>query len=200
MKKLCLLIGLFGLGCNSDPSAKPPEDKFELKQTSQGQIVRLNKETGEIDIIEASNALPARTADKSHSSTPRPTITTMPPNPGPSTTKYPAPEARARVVEPVPGELLMLATGAPIFVSANKRPTPLLVVSKESGFRLVGVEGEWYRVEWADPKWGKRVGFVEKRHAMVRTEAVELEPVDLSIHDSESGTLEPIDLSIRNSP
>ena len=91
----------------------------------------------------------------------------------------------------------MVTIGAPIFVTANKGPTPLLVVSKGSEFRLLGAEGEWYRVEFDDPRWGKRVGFVEKRHAIATTEAVELGPVDLSIHDSNSEALEPIDLSIR---
>jgi len=82
-------------------------------------------------------------------------------------------------------------------VTAQKRPTPLLVVSNGSGFRFLGVEGEWYRVEFNDPRWGKRVGFVENKHAIVSTEAPEMEPVDLSIHDSKPEKLEPTDLSIR---
>ena len=190
----------FVLGCNSGPRTTRTKEQFELKQTNQGQIIRLNKETGEIDIIEAGNARPARTAGKSRSSTPKPTVKTTP-NVGLSTTKHPEPEAGAKataqVAAPAPGQLLTLTIGAPIFVTAQKGPTPLLVVSKGSGFRFLGVEGEWYRVEFNDPRWGKRVGFVENKHAIVRTEAVELEPVDLSIHDSNSEKLEPIDLSIR---
>ena len=43
----------FVLGCNSSARTTQPNEQFELKQTNQGQIIRLNKETGEIDIIEA---------------------------------------------------------------------------------------------------------------------------------------------------
>ena len=184
---ILVIATAFVLGCNSDPRPTQTKEQFELKQTNQGQIVRLNKETGEIDIIEAGNSLPARTAGKSRSSTPRPTVTTAP-HVGLRSTNSPEPEAKAkatvRIAAPALGQLLTLTSGAPIFVSAHRAPTPLLVVSQGSEFRLLGVEGEWYRVEFNDPRWGKRVGFVEKDHAIVRTEAVELEPVDLSVHDS----------------
>jgi hypothetical protein len=77
-------------------------------------------------------------------------------------------------------------------------PTPLLIVSNRAAFRFRGVDGEWYRVEWDDPRWGKRVGFVEKQHAIVTTETMAQQPVDLSIRaDSTAEKSEPIDRSIR---
>jgi hypothetical protein len=89
--------------------------------------------------------------------------------------------------------------GAPIFRAAHTSPTPLHIVSNGSGFRLVGIEGDWYRVEFDDPGSGRRVGFVERKYATVKsTEATGLEPVDLSIHDSSGRKLEPVDLSIKN--
>jgi hypothetical protein len=162
------IASAFVLGCNSDLRKTETKDRFELKQTNQGQIVRLNKETGKIDIIAAGNTPQARAAGKLRSSTPRQRVTTTP-NGELSTTTRPKPEtgakATAEVAAPAPSQLLTLTSGAPIFVTAHKAPTPLLVVSNGAGFRFLGAEGEWYRVEFDDPRWGKRVGFVEKKHA-----------------------------------
>jgi len=68
----------FVLGCSSDLRTPKTNEQFELKQTKQGQIIRLNKETGEVDIIDAKTAPSARALGKSRSSTAMPTVTTTP--------------------------------------------------------------------------------------------------------------------------
>jgi hypothetical protein len=197
---------LFVLGCNS-ASSRAPKDKFELKQTKKGQIVRLNKETGELDIVEAGGAAPNRITTPTTSTSKR--AATSAPSGGITITKHPQPAvgmAEAPVSASTPGwastsapsQRLMVMNGAPIFVTARRTPSPLRIASNGSVFRLLGVERDWYRVEFDDAVAASRVGFVEKKYVIVKPiEAADLAPVDLSIRDADSNILEPVDLSIR---
>lgn|SRR5262249_40744342 len=187
-------ISVFVLGCSAGQNATPIKDKFELKQTKQGQIVRLNKETGEIDIIADSHAMPARADAKSVSSTSKPGGA-MTPKSGLVSTKHSEPGASA----PTLGQPLAIMAGAPIFVTARKTPTPLQIANKGTAFRFRGAEGDWYQVEFSDRHSGSRMGFVQKKYAIAGpTVAADLEPMDLSIREPNTSNLEPVDLSIRN--
>ena len=45
--------------------------------------------------------------------------------------------------------------------------TPLRLAKDGSILNVVAGEGEWYRVEFNDPQWGRQVGYIEKRHVSV---------------------------------
>ncbi len=48
---------------------------------------------------------------------------------------------------------------------------------------VIASEGEWYRIEFQDPQWGRRVGYIEKRHVNVIAVPVP-QAVDLSVAES----------------
>jgi hypothetical protein len=89
---------LFVLGCDS-AGARASKDKFELKQTKDGQVIRLNRETGEIEIVAREIAAPNHVA-KSTSSTDKRTGT-LAPKVGTGTTKQSRPPAEGGTEAPV---------------------------------------------------------------------------------------------------
>jgi hypothetical protein len=87
----------------------------------------------------------------------------------------------------------VLATeDAPLFVTKDETRTPLRVAKADSRLRLVTDEGEWLLVEFDDPQWGRRQGYVQRR--LVTLEA--MVPVDVSIREvpapASPGTPTPI--------
>ena len=69
-------------------------------------------------------------------------------------------------------------TNAPIYVTNAPAPsvTPLRVAAVGTVFRIVGHQGDWLQVEFADPQWGRRVGWVQKTN--VRVSDPNLRPMD----------------------
>lgn len=83
---------------------------------------------------------------------------------------------------------VVTTSNAPIYVSPDTAHTPLRVAATGTALRVLVSPGEapagWYRVEFRDPRWGRRVGFVETR--FVRAEPADyshLEPMDLSVSE-----------------
>jgi hypothetical protein len=61
---------------------------------------------------------------------------------------------------------------------------------------VIGINREWYRIEFTLPQWGGPYnGFVAAKH-LVGPSPTSLEPVDLSIPELRAKQTEPIDLSI----
>jgi hypothetical protein len=56
---------------------------------------------------------------------------------------------------------------APIFVAPDANRTPLTVAKVGTRLTVVSVEKEWYLVEWQDPQWGRRVGFVRAEFVLL---------------------------------
>lgn len=69
---------------------------------------------------------------------------------------------------------IVVNEAAPVFVRPDARMTPLRVAKEGSALNAIATDGEWYQVEFQDPQFGRRVGYIEKRH-------VSVSPVDLSI-------------------
>lgn len=76
-----------------------------------------------------------------------------------------------------------LVADAPIFVRPEASRTPLVVGKEGSLLRVLADEADWYRVEFDDPQWGRRVGYVRKDDVAVRPEPSR-EPVDVSVRDA----------------
>ena len=161
---------------------------FELKQDSQGRVIRLNKVTGEVVIVDGTHLIPVTDTDPSAAGATSKRVQTTP-----RTLVRPAtqPQAGADAEAAVPasgqapaGSAVTITLAAPVFVTAGRSQTPLEVARKGSVLRLLGADGDWYRVEFDDPMWGRRVGFVEKKFAIVSPpDNNQLSPVDLSIQD-----------------
>ena len=41
--------------------------------------------------------------------------------------------------------------------------TPLRVFKEGSVLTVIASEGDWDRMEWQDPQWRRRVGYIEKQ-------------------------------------
>ena len=70
---------------------------------------------------------------------------------------------------------------APVFVQPDAALQPLRVAKVGSALNVAGdVNSNWYRVEFQDPQFGRRVGYVEKRFVT----AIGPESVDLSVPEA----------------
>jgi hypothetical protein len=220
----CLVvIALLGpsYGCDtvSKASRDPVPDRFELKQDVEGRVIRLNRVTGEVVVVQGTQLIPVRetkaTTKPVGASRSQPTPKAVQPTksaapevvlnsssgpalPAASSSFVTTASAARRVAVPL-GQQVTLNEGAPLFVTAQDNQKPLEVSSLGS-FKVVAVEGDWYQVEFTDARWGRRLGFVRRRDVRASPAAAQhLEPVDLSIPElkrSDRQQLEPVDLSL----
>lgn len=68
---------------------------------------------------------------------------------------------------------------APVYIAPDASRTPLRTAAQGTVFTVVGEEGEWTKVQFKDPQWGVRVGYVETR--LLQISRPELAPMDLSV-------------------
>ena len=193
---LALTCSLTLSACSTD-TTQPPNDqaKFELKQDSQGRTIRLNRITGEVVVIQGNQVIPVSESSKAKARTATRTARSPKPEPTPADQPIAAaePVRRAR-----PGETVTTSTDAPIYVAPGNQ-TPLRVVGAGSVLRVVAIQDDWYQVEFKDPQWGTRVGFVAVTSTRANvTPSVLSEPMDLSIQELQPQQLKPMDLSIRS--
>jgi hypothetical protein len=74
----------------------------------------------------------------------------------------------------------IVTTTAPIFVLPDSNRAPLRTAAVNTRLQVLEEKPEgWVRVEFQDPQFGKRVGFIEARY--VKILRPELEPMDLSV-------------------
>jgi hypothetical protein len=72
-------------------------------------------------------------------------------------------------------------SNAPIFIQPGAQ-TPLRVAKAGTALKVLQEEGEWLEVEFNDPQFGRRVGWVQKK--LVQISRPELEPMDLSVKEA----------------
>jgi hypothetical protein len=77
-------------------------------------------------------------------------------------------ETRATVLQP-----------APIMLLPDPNRQPLRIAAQGSSLVVMGTEGTWTQVQFQDPQFGPRVGYIESR--FIRIAAPTLTPVDLSV-------------------
>lgn len=73
----------------------------------------------------------------------------------------------------------IVAEPAPIYVLPDAARTPLRVAAVRTVLRVRAEEGPWLRVEFQDPQFGTRTGYVEARRVQIQDPA--LKPMDLSV-------------------
>jgi hypothetical protein len=203
---------IFSLGCQAwkDATAQQQDQaRYELKQDSQGRVIRLDKMTGEVVIVDGTRLVPVK------GTTPAPNSrqkviqvpTRAPLVAGSSPEKLP--ESAAAGIEPItlrppdsstggvspvksepapeavtPGQQATIASETRVFVSASERQIPLTVLNRGTLVRVRAVEGDWYQIEFNDSRWGRRFGFVAKKNVVAAPEDFRsMKPVDLSIRD-----------------
>ncbi len=73
-----------------------------------------------------------------------------------------------------------VTSNAPIYIQPGAQ-VPLRVAKPGTALKVLKEEGEWLEVEFNDPQFGRRVGWVEKK--LVQVSRPELEPMDLSVKE-----------------
>ena len=76
-----------------------------------------------------------------------------------------------------PARVIVSIPEAPIFLRPDNRTQPLRMAKEGSSLVVVKAESGWYQVEFQDPQYGRRIGFVEERFV----EALSTPPLDLSV-------------------
>ncbi len=77
------------------------------------------------------------------------------------------------------GDTAVAAVNTPVFVAPDASKTPLRVASAGTSFVVLEEAGEWTKVQFQDPQWGRRVGYVVTKDLRVHRAA--LAPMDLSV-------------------
>ena len=81
---------------------------------------------------------------------------------------------------PASAQDAIVTTAAPIFVLPDSNRVPLRTAAVNTRLQVLEEKPEgWVRVEFQDPQFGKRIGFIESRY--VKILPPELEPMDLSV-------------------
>jgi hypothetical protein len=72
---------------------------------------------------------------------------------------------------------------APIFLLPDSTREPLRVAKQGSALRLIEQAGDWDRIEFQDPEYGRRVGYIQTKFAQRAIDRA-LEPVDVSVPEA----------------
>jgi hypothetical protein len=90
-----------------------------------------------------------------------------------------------------------VTTNAPIFIQPGAQ-VPLRVAKVGTTLKVLQEEAEWLEVEFNDPQFGRRVGWVQKK--LVQIFRPELEPIDLSVKELAAGANPAAPASPRQTP
>ena len=80
-----------------------------------------------------------------------------------------------------------MTTAAPIFVVPDSTRQPLRVAATGTTLNVLKEQGDWIQVQFADPQWGPRTGWIEAK--FIRISQPDLQPMDLSIRNEPDPTL-----------
>lgn len=81
-----------------------------------------------------------------------------------------------------PGDSAIATVNTAIYVVPEASRTPLRTAAQGTRFNVVSEEGEWAKVQFQDPQWGTRTGYVAIKD--IRILRAGLEPMDLSVRPS----------------
>src|SRR5688500_20340283 len=79
-----------------------------------------------------------------------------------------------------------VTTAAPIFVMPDSTRQPLRVAAAGTTLNVLKEEGEWVQVQFADPQWGPRTGWVQATFINISHPAAQ--PIDLAVKNEPEPT------------
>jgi len=91
------------------------------------------------------------------------------------------------------GDTAVAAVNTPVFVAPDATKTPLRVASAGTSFVVLEDAGDWTKVQFQDPQWGRRVGYVATKDLRVHRAA--LAPMDLSVRPEAATPAPPEQIS-----
>jgi Zn-dependent protease with chaperone function len=182
-------------------SSNQSQERFELKQDSQGRVIRLDKTTGQVVLVDGTRLVPLGKPELGSASTDSKPVASQPAKAidSASNTQIPAtrtsPPSREEPVSPSEIEVISITANAPVFATTDQTARPLVIAAKGSRFRVTGERGDTYRVDFTDPQLGHRIGFVEKKYSATSGPQT-MQPVDVSIPDRKAPVVAPVDVSV----
>jgi hypothetical protein len=64
-------------------------------------------------------------------------------------------------------QTVTLTSDAPVFMTPNENETPLRVGKQGSVLRFVSLSGDWVQIEFEDPQFGRRGGYVQTKYVRI---------------------------------
>jgi opacity protein-like surface antigen len=80
---------------------------------------------------------------------------------------YRQPPGAAAQPQPQRALTALTITETPIFVLPDERRPPIKVLQPQMSLKVREDRGEWLVVEFLDPQWGPRVGYVQRKHVQM---------------------------------
>jgi hypothetical protein len=99
----------------------------------------------------------------------RPNVKPRPDAPATKPQVEPPDEPRPRLG--VPADAAVIISTAPVYLLPNAARVALRELAAGTSVRVLGRTGDWIRVEFNDPQFGPRVGYVESRFVQLRKRA-----------------------------
>jgi hypothetical protein len=84
-----------------------------------------------------------------------------------------------------PGTLVTVRVAAPIFVRPDLNYVPLRVAREGSVLKLIEQDDAWMYVEFADPQYGRRIGYIQTQFVRVIPWELVEPPIDLSVPEGQ---------------
>ena len=82
-------------------------------------------------------------------------------------------------------QVVIVVSAAPIFAAPYESRLPVRTAKEQSRLRVVAATGDWYEVEYKDPDFGRKTGFIQKKNVASAVDpSASTKPVDLSVNDS----------------
>lgn len=87
--------------------------------------------------------------------------------------------AEGALAQAVVGMRAVVTSNAPIYLKPEVLPVPLRTAAAGSLLEVLDEQGDWAQVQYQDPQYGRRIGWVQAQY--LRVERPGLQPMDLSI-------------------
>jgi hypothetical protein len=146
-----LVLGLSAAGCRDlrKSAAQTDDSRFELKHDQDGRLVRLDKSTGEVTVVESPAPAGERSAKRPKAKRPN------------ASSSEPVAPAQTACGSERPKTVTVSAPGAPVFIQPRILPTPLVTLAAGTELPVVRSESSWYYVRFDDKRWGPRFGYIQ---------------------------------------
>jgi hypothetical protein len=83
----------------------------------------------------------------------------------------PSPPAERRPTEPPPAqpavEAATIIEAAPVFLRPDAQRVPLRTLTRGTAVRVLEEAGDWVRIEFSDPQFGSRIGYVQRKFVQI---------------------------------
>ncbi len=93
--------------------------------------------------------------------------------------------ARTAAAQSIEGRrTVTVTTAAPVFLLPDNHRIPLQIATEGSILLFVRTEGAWYHIEFDDPVYGRRSGYIETQYGSLSADPRTLHARDLSVQEA----------------